>query len=557
MNRPVLYFAFLLILGFSLSTVGYGQESIFTGLKSDIRRADNHYNIGMYQNALDLYLALEKKGKREDSIKLKIAKSYFQLKEYNSAIYWFEKYQEDSSKLSKNDILNYAEALTSSQKYKKAIEVYTNYLIRYPENEYVSEKIWRLSNIQYLWEDSIFYTVKPARIPIQGTKYCPVNYDSGLVFIGDKKQIGWIKNHIGFENSSFKTLYFTPIRIDSIENKAIYSYGQPIEFTHTIESRFNLGPATFFANEDKMIYARNGTYNKDKGSSLGLYIAKKIDNRWDETEALPFNSNDYSVSNPSLNAEGNILYFSSNMPGGYGGEDLYVSYFSGNTWSAPVNLGKNINTAGNETYPLIHGRILYFASDGHGGMGGLDIFKVNTLSLKNGEIVNVGYPLNTSFDDFGITLNNDGTKGYISSNRINGGLEDAIFEIEIDIQTYPLLISGKVKYKKLEWRGTEKFELLRNASLSLIDAVRQIEVGTSKTDSLGNFEILIPYASKYVLNIEEINLGQLTVSLEIPKNKDPEAKHDIVVVENKNDTIELEQDSNEPKKDSNINFEER
>ena len=132
-----------------------------------------------------------------------------------------------------------------------------------------------------------------------------------------------------------------------------------------------------------------------------------------------YNSQEYSLSHPSISTDGQTLYFVSDMPGGFGGQDLYKCLWSKTGWSRPQNLGDKINTTGNETAPFIHNnQALYFASDGHAGFGGLDVFKILMVNKKVVEIQNIGYPVNTPFDDFGLILNQEGTHGYFASNRI-------------------------------------------------------------------------------------------------------------------------------------------
>jgi hypothetical protein len=334
-------------------------------------------------------------------------------------------------------------------------------------------------------------------------------------------------------------LYFTEIQVDTISNQGLLKFSRAQEFGKEVAAKYNTGPVTFFPDENKMIITKNGDFDQRQGSRLQLFIAEKVDDRWQETTSLPFNSMNYSVSNPSLNKDGNILFFVSDMPGGFGKKDLYVSYYRNNTWSKPENLGDKINTSGDESSPFVHNSTLYFSSNGHNGLGGLDIYKIDYRFLTE-EVTNMGYPINSSYDDFGIALNDEGAKGFISSNRLNGGFDANIYEIEIDLQSYPLTIKGKVKYKELNWRESKREELLIDAELLLIDNRRKIQVGTTKTDSLGNFELDIPYASSYVLKIVSPSVGEITVKLEIPKNKKPDSVHDIVIIKNKAGELDAE-----------------
>ena len=512
------------------------QESVFNGLKGDSKRADRFYSLGTYKNALDLYLSAENKKNSPQDLNLKIARTYFQLKDYENSARWYDKYASLSTKFSDDDLYMYAEALRSSVQYKKAIIYYKRYQNLHPEDKSIDEKIWRLSNIQYLLEDSMHYSIKKANIDAPGSQYSPVFYNEGIVFVANKRASGGIVSIDGINNTEFKTLYLADVEIDTINSSADLIYTNIREFSRDITSKYNTGSITFFPGSKKMIFSKNSIYNHEKGSYLQLFVAELRDGIWQEVKPLPFNSSDYSVSNPSLDDEGNTLYFASNMPGGYGKKDLYVSYFIDNTWSKPENLGSGINTSGDEGHPYIHNSTLYFSSNGHGGLGGLDIYRIDSRNLDSDELVTIGYPLNSSFDDFGIALNDQGTNGFISSNRLNGGFEDYIYEVEIDLQSYPLTIKGTVKYKELSWRESHRHEVLKNAELLLIDSNKMLQVSNSKTDSLGYFELEIPYASNYTLKIVSPVIGDKRVKLEVPKNKRLDSVHDIVIIKDKLNT---------------------
>ena len=508
----------------------YGQETVFNSLKSDVKRADRYFAEEHFQSALDLYLSAEKKNKKDSLLELKIGKTYYQLKQYENATIWYGKHLIHANHMPDNELYHYAEALRSSNKYEEAIRYYKLYQALQPDDTKVIEKIWRLKNIQFLMEDSILYTIKKIDLKTEGPEYAPTFYKDGLVFTANKNSIGGISKVDGLNNSPFKTLYFTSLTIDSLNPKSGYQFSESQEFSNNLNSKFNVGSLTFYPGEDELIYSKNGKYNRTMGSPLQLYKAKKIDSSWKDSGIMSFNNSLYSISYPSLNKEGTTLYFVSDMPGGYGGKDLYVSYWADNKWSTPENLGGEINTEGEETSPFIHNSTFYFASNGHGGFGGLDIYKIESINLSSREIKNLGYPANSSFDDFGIALNDDGTRGFISSNRDGGGFKYRLFEIEVDLVSYPLTIKGHIKYKELNWKESGRFEILANANLYLLDVNKELQVGESKTDSLGNFEMEIPYASQYSIKINSPTMNETTVSLKISKNKKVDEVHTIVIV---------------------------
>jgi outer membrane protein OmpA-like peptidoglycan-associated protein len=162
-------------------------------------------------------------------------------------------------------------------------------------------------------------------------------------------------------------------------------------------------------------------YTKDKAkkSKFGkiyLYKATFEGGQWTNSKPLPFNNATYDVRNPSLSKDGKTLYFSSNMPGGFGAEDIWKVAINGDTYGKPENLGSKINTEANESFPFItEDNILYFSSNGKEGFGGLDVFKIDLN--KASEVTNIGAPVNTEKDDFSFTYNTNKKVGFFSSNR--------------------------------------------------------------------------------------------------------------------------------------------
>jgi hypothetical protein len=218
------------------------------------------------------------------------------------------------------------------------------------------------------------------------------------------------------------------------------------------------------------------------------------------------------------------------MKGGLGGKDLYKSELVNARWTKPVNLGENINTAFDEVFPYLHHQTLYFSSDGHPGLGGLDIFKADQDKTGFMEAQNVGYPLNTNHDDFGIVIDSTETHGYFTSNRKTGGYNDDIYEFDMDLQTYPLEITGVMKFKEHSWSDTLELVSMPNARIYVIDNDRNVTVQETISDERGNFSIVIPYHSKYKIRVVGEDKDENIVSLEIPKHRKANDRHEIVVV---------------------------
>ena len=207
----------------------------------------------------------------------------------------------------------------------------------------------------------------------------------------------------------------------------------------SINSKYHEGPAAFFKDGSKVLFTRNNVSSSGsaKKSSDGiiklkLYMGEAKKDSWGNITELPFNSDEYSTGHPALSPDEKLLFFASDMPGGFGGTDIYVTRYDGTNWSAPVNLGSTINTKGNEMFPYVDEKgNLYFSSDGLPGLGELDLFFTQLDGVtQKGRVINLGAPINSSKDDFGIITDGLRQSGYFSSNRKRGGNDDDIYKFD-------------------------------------------------------------------------------------------------------------------------------
>lgn len=266
-------------------------------------------------------------------------------------------------------------------------------------------------------------------------------------------------------------------------------------------------PLNTKSNEGAQTLSSNGAYmyftacERPGGmGSCDLYFSALTGNRWSVPYNLgpPVNTSSWE-STPSISANGNLLVFSSNRPGGSGGKDLWYSVMKDNgTWHVPVNLGKNINTAGEEMSPFIHfdGKTLYFASDGHPGMGGFDIYMtVMNPDTSWTEPRNLGYPINTYNDEMGLVIEPGGQKAYFSSKREKSSGKDIyFFNLDESIRPTPVsYLKGKVSDK-------ETGKMLK-ATYELISLSDNKVTARSTTDDSGNFLVCLPSGNNYGINI--------------------------------------------------------
>ncbi|MGK0364161.1 MAG: outer membrane protein OmpA-like peptidoglycan-associated protein [Saprospiraceae bacterium] len=259
-------------------------------------------------------------------------------------------------------------------------------------------------------------------------EFAPVFYQNGLVYVTSRYKSGAVDKKI---NETFFELFYS--ELDAAGNPT-----KPQEFSVNINSQAHEGPVSFSRDGERMYFTRNNmqkgmTKADSKGiTRLKIYEAKRGTFDWENVVEMPFNSDEYSVMHPTLSADGKILYFASDMPGGYGGFDLYMVTRNRARWTSPVNLGKRINTDKNDVFPFFHDSgTLFFSSNGHSGQGGLDIFSVD-LSNENskGVVINLGSPFNSKDDDLSLILNEEGTQGYFTSGRKGGVGKDDIYQFD-------------------------------------------------------------------------------------------------------------------------------
>lgn len=499
------------------------QETVFALMKSDKKRADEYFEERNFENALRYYAAAAKGSTLSPVISLQIAESNFYLKRYKQAIQVYEAYLTAGHALPQSARLKLAESHAALGEYSKAIGHYREYLKVDSDDGTVLKKVWQFTNIRFLYEDSAHFAVRPLGLNSKDSELQARPFDNGFLFLSNRKEARVVEKIDGATNKPFYRLFFARAFADSSMTGS-NRFGRPAKYAKMAGLKFHAGPFAFYGQQKKMVVTM-----LEKQS--GLTFAEREQSDWKVVSEFPFNSNSYSVTDPSINEDGTVLYFSSDMPGGFGGKDLYRSTFVNGRWTKPENLGETINTKFDEIAPYLHeSRTLYFSSTGQPGMGGLDIFRAEILTEGFDEPKNLGYPVNSSLDDFGITLDASGRKGWFTSNREGGEFNDDLFEFDMDLQVYPLVIDGTLRFKESSVSESSTLQNFGRAKLYVIDAIRNSVVFEHSTEANGRFEITIPYFSLYKIRVVGEDQHEYIVSLELPKHRTEHTTHDIVVV---------------------------
>jgi outer membrane protein OmpA-like peptidoglycan-associated protein len=321
-------------------------------------------------------------------------------------------------------LLHYAQSLSSNEKYDLAKEWFHKYAAIEADDIRVLKHIKSLNQLHFYFQDSQAVDMKQWSINTTFAEWAPAYYDNQIVYISNRADNKKLKNVLDWDVDSYNDIFITQENEDG-------SMKEPIAFHAGMNSDYHEGPLVFY-DKNKIIFTQNGSDGEKGGGHLVLYTALLDDNKeFLSMHQLNLADSNHSVAHPAITPDNQTLYFSSNMPGGYGNSDLYKSTWQGDKWGQPVNLGPEINTSGNESFPFAMNQDeLVFSSNGHGGLGGRDLFRVD-FSLEHVILENLGYPYNSSKDDFGYISNEVGSEGYLTSNRRNGGADDDIYRFRL------------------------------------------------------------------------------------------------------------------------------
>ncbi|MCU0442401.1 MAG: OmpA family protein [Bacteroidia bacterium] len=461
-----------------LFTIYFNTSNAQTALLLKEKIGDKYYRNMSYMQAIATYEDIIKEDTSNVRVLPNLAYCYRKISDtYNAERVFAKVVQLDTNNASY--VLEYAQLLAINKKYSESALQYDRYNRLNPNDS-------RAQAFRYLYQTDTVFINKNLKVTLSlsnfnsgQSDFSPAFYQKGLVFVSNRSYATAVKRTFEWDQTPFLDLYYIEDTAEILpysppdtsegksERKKIYyndddtrvtsndsrtmgyigykyvdtsnifitpsSIVKP--FSKKIKTKYHEGPLCFSTDQTKVIFTRNN-YNKgrsrqsdDRITKLKLYLASKSNNgKWSGAKPLNINNDNYSIGHPTFGDSDTILYFASDMPGGYGGTDLYKSVFKDGKWSTPENLGKPINTEGNEQFPFYKDGILYFASNGHPGLGGLDIFKT---PIATPAIENMGIPLNSSFDDFGIALNKSGALGYISSNRRRGINDDDIYQITL------------------------------------------------------------------------------------------------------------------------------
>lgn len=451
----------------------------------DLDKANDFFNEFNYAKAIKKYKGALNDGKHVEFATLQIAKAYSKLGNSHEAIKWYKK----AINYSGVDATTYfflSGELHKIKEYEEAQVYLEKFYSKYNANEH--HLFTNLKGyIEYLKADSSTYTINHPAFNSQYDEFAPVFYKDEIVFSSNRPLSSITRNKDILTGKSFYKLY--KIKETNLE---IRKEIKP--FCTNINSKYNDGPVCFEDDFNIMYLTRNTEGSRGNTNVLNLFIGIKNGKNWlKKLQPLNLFSGPYNMAHAFLDSKNRLLYFSSDIPGGYGGMDIYVSRIKDGFLSKPKNLGPAINTIGNEIFPFISSENkLYFTSDGHPGMGGYDLFFSKLKNDVFSKAFNMGYPINTSFDDFSLILDNTNKYGYFTSNRPGGNGGDDIYSVAIKKPTDYCLIKGTLV-------NSDNNTPIKEISIDIENNNDNFKI-TLTTDEDGRFSYYLKKEKRYTLS---------------------------------------------------------
>jgi len=491
----------LILVGFLVGAKSFAQEKL-------IEKANKKYEAYSFNPAIDIYKKVLDRGYASADLLQKLGNSYYFNADYKNAADIYKRlvdnYPDDTPP---EYYFRYAQTLKTIEDYDTSNTVMAQFLEATKDNGRASTYTSERNYLKDIKKNSGRFNVAPFRYNSPYAEFAPSFYKEGLLFSSDRDTGNFARNRHTWTGTDFLDLY--KVDVDSSSAGAVVKLGDGVNT--------RLHESTSIATKDgnTLYFTRNNfknrKYIKDENGVIRLKIFKAIlvDDVWSDIEELPFNSDTYSVAHPALSPDEKTLYFVSDMEGSLGESDIFkVSIKEDGSFGSPENLGRPINTEARETFPFVSSsEVLYFSSDGHPGLGGLDVFAVQMENgIPNDGISNIGAPINSRYDDFTFIINEDTKRGYFASNREEGLGGDDIYEF---LEVKPLLLRCKQEISGLVSDEISKDPLI-GATIKVIDEDNE-EISSVVTDTDGKYTVL--------LNCNQGNFVRATMEGYIPSEE--------------------------------------
>ncbi|MEW7280175.1 OmpA family protein [Aquimarina sp. 2201CG1-2-11] len=467
------------------------------------KKANDYYDSYAYSEAIKEYNQIINSGNATLEVYQRLGDCYFFNSDLKTAAKWYEEMFKERAlttkeKLNKEIGVEYyfkaSQCLKHLKEYKKADSLLVEVATLKNSDSRAKRLLENPTYLEDIRLQSGRYTIKNLPRNSAYVDFAPVVYKNKLVFSSARGTIKSTAKKNRWTQQPYLDLF-------SLTLKESGDFEYPESFSKDLNSRLHESTCAFSKKEDVIYFTRNNLLNSKFGKDstgvnrLKIYKAQLNDkSRWDSVEDLSFNNDEYSVAHPALSPDGTKLYFASDMPGGYGMSDLYVVKINQDgSFSTPQNLGPTINTEGRDTFPFIsESGVLYFSSDGHLGLGGLDIFAVK-IDGDDTTVYNIGEPINSVADDVTFVFDESSKKGFFASNRSGGKGNDDIYSF---VETTPLITKCEGGLKVIVV-NEKSGEVLDNAGVEIKNKDNNDTVYIGKTNEKGEVHVNLDCGDKF------------------------------------------------------------
>ncbi len=388
-------------------------------------KGDKFYFTYYFEKAIKYYSEANAANTLTTEGKRKLAESYQNMGQNSDAETIYSALVNSNSEVLPEDYYAYAMILKSNSKMDESTIWMEKFAFLKPDDLRSRSFILNRNNLSQMQENTGGSKVTNMNINSSSADFATSYYKNQVVFTSSRRTNKIFQKKYNWNRQSYCNMYVSEIDGTQLKNAE--------GFDKKINSKMHDGPASFSNDGTFMAFTKNHYKDRstDKIVELQIYFSTFTDGKWSKAVPFTFNNQLYSVGHPSLSADGKTMYFTCDMPGGFGGSDIYKTVKdNAGTWQKPENLGNKINTESDEMFPFIEEKngFLFFASNGHFGLGGFDVFY---NELNGTETVNMGIPVNSTQDDFALILNDKMNKGYFSSNRLGGIGDDDIYSVDL------------------------------------------------------------------------------------------------------------------------------
>lgn len=505
--------------------------------QSRLKKADRLFAEFAYVDAAkeyEKYLENEK----EPGIETiqKVGDSYYFTGKMSNALRWYTKLDAVTAGNMDDKYFNrYIQSQRAEGNYQKADDLMKKRLEARGDQAAINRFINQKKYLDSLNKAPANYTVSNLMVNTDKSDFGTAFYGNQVVYSSSKDTTKVGGKTYAWNDQPFLELYVAD------RNAADGSLFNDKKFIPDEQTQYHNATLTFSPDLKTVYYSANVVSKSDrlKNSSTGTNNFEIIKGTIEggkliNPEKLPFNSKDYSVGHPALSSDGKWLYFASDMPGGFGDTDIYVAevYENGKVGD-PKNLGPMINTAGREMFPFVNDSILYFSSDGHYGMGGLDMFESRRIKdLEFSEPKNLGKPVNSTRDDFSFIMDKEKKYGYFSSCRPGGKGDDDIYYFNRQEPPCNQWVSGKVT--------NHKYKMAINmAEVKVLDQYGDV-ITSVKTKEDGTYRVQVPCGSKIKMEAAKENHTKADKEMETSKKNNVETKDVNFELDNYADLVKQE-----------------